>query len=80
MGYTVAKGSIIDVRDLPPELVKKVASLPAPESEVMTLREVEREQVQRALKLCKNNISQASRVLGITRKRLYRIMRTHGLD
>jgi two-component system response regulator HydG len=74
--FVLGRGSTIRRRDLPPEVLRGAR---AEGIEVRTLAEMERQEARRALELAGGNISQAARLLGITRKRLYRIARTHGL-
>ena len=45
----------------------------------LTLDEVERELIRRALKRCEGNVSEASKLLGLSRSALYRRLERHGL-
>jgi two-component system response regulator RegA len=45
----------------------------------LTLEDLERRAVERALALCDGNVSRAAQVLGLTRPALYRRMERHGL-
>ncbi|NOT34871.1 MAG: sigma-54-dependent Fis family transcriptional regulator [Candidatus Eisenbacteria bacterium] len=47
--------------------------------EQLTLDEVERELIRRALKRCDGNVSEAARALGLSRSALYRRLERHGL-
>jgi DNA-binding NtrC family response regulator len=47
--------------------------------EQMTLEEVERHFIQRALTRCEGQVSEAARVLGLSRSALYRRLQHHGL-
>jgi DNA-binding NtrC family response regulator len=45
----------------------------------LTLDEVERELIRRALKRCEGNVSEAAKLLGLSRSALYRRLERHGL-
>ena len=47
--------------------------------ERLTLDEVERELIRRALKRCDGNVSEAAKILGLSRSALYRRLERHGL-
>jgi DNA-binding NtrC family response regulator len=50
-----------------------------PELERLTLDEVERVLIQRALKKCDGNVSEAARLLGLSRSALYRRLERHAI-
>ena len=52
---------------------------PGPVSSSLTLDEVERELIRRALKRHDGNVSEAAKTLGLSRSALYRRLERHGL-
>ncbi|MDE0322452.1 MAG: sigma-54 dependent transcriptional regulator [Candidatus Poribacteria bacterium] len=68
---------------LPPYLVQQgsqtAISDPTDTTDILTLKETERRAIIQALKATKGNISEAARVLGISRNTLYRKMEEHNL-
>jgi DNA-binding NtrC family response regulator len=74
-GFALGKGPVLRVLDLPPHIVKASEGALAAAEGVTTLKESERILVEKAMKVSKGNKSKASRLLGITRKRLYNIIR-----
>lgn len=83
---TLARGTIISALDLPEKirlqednLVYTGNSAPAKES-ILSLREVERRTITEALKLCRGNVSEATRKLGIGRNTLYRKMKEYEIE
>ena len=59
------------------ELVRKLRDVMEQEAEVQTLDEVESEHIRRAVDRCDGNLSEAAKLLGITRQTLYnRLKRT----
>ena len=68
---------------LPPYLVQEgsqtAISDPTDTTDILTLKETERRAIIQALKATKGNISEAARVLGISRNTLYRKMEEHNL-
>jgi len=51
----------------------------APSFEEMTLDDAERELIRRALSRCSGNVTEAAKLLGVSRSALYRRMQRHGL-
>ncbi|MBW8040645.1 MAG: sigma-54-dependent Fis family transcriptional regulator [Planctomycetes bacterium] len=75
----------IDKSSLPayiPEYVTKADKRrqPVAEAGVSTLLEAERELLVRALKAADGNKTQAAQFLGVSRPRLYKMIRRHGID
>jgi DNA-binding NtrC family response regulator len=77
----LAENNLITLDDLPDSLVDTLAGQ-APDSggDPSQLREVERRHVQKILQQEKGNKVQAARVLGISRRALYRLIVKHGLE
>lgn len=75
-----AKNGVLDIEHLLP------ATTGAGEScvEILPLKEIikekEKEHILKALKSCGNNRTEASRILGISRKSLWEKMKTHGIE
>ena len=69
----------IGLKDLPEEITREAARPEPSLPPVMTLAQVERDAVRRALQSARGNVSKAARMLGITRKRLYRLARMYAL-
>ncbi|RMG47295.1 MAG: sigma-54-dependent Fis family transcriptional regulator [Acidobacteria bacterium] len=65
-------GPLIRARDLP-------LDPPAVENRIPTLEELEREHIERVLKLCGGNKLKAARLLGIPRGNLYRRLQRYGI-
>jgi DNA-binding NtrC family response regulator len=65
--------------DLPPELQAPPGGKPAPDSQVLPLREVERRHLLFALERAKGNRKRAAEWLGVTRRTLYRMAARHGI-
>jgi DNA-binding NtrC family response regulator len=80
-----AQGSVIDVESLPQQIARaaEAARFPTRQEEMIVLdeflAEVEAELIRRALIRSKGNKAKASRMLGMTRPRLYRRMVQLGL-
>jgi DNA-binding NtrC family response regulator len=74
----LAENNVIDVEDLP----DAIAGLEAPpgQADPRHLREVERQHVSSVLQQEKGNKVHAARVLGISRRSLYRLIEKHGLE
>ncbi len=66
-------------QDLPPELQAAPGGRPAPEAQVLPLREVERRHLLFALERAKGNRKRAAEWLGVTRRTLYRMAARHGI-
>ncbi|HSV56685.1 MAG TPA: sigma 54-interacting transcriptional regulator [Magnetospirillaceae bacterium] len=80
----VAKGYRITPTDLPPHVAAEARSPGASRtaclgSEVQNLERVERDEIERALRVCEGNISSCSKLLGISRNTLYRKMKRYAL-
>jgi transcriptional regulator with PAS, ATPase and Fis domain len=76
-----ARGDAIKATDLPEELLKNQKKrLPQNVSEKPpSLKELEYEAVVNALKLCKGNKSKTAKLLGISRKALYKRIREYSI-
>ncbi|HVE79925.1 MAG TPA: sigma-54 dependent transcriptional regulator [Gemmatimonadaceae bacterium] len=61
------------------DLVLRGGSSPAPRLEELTLEEVERVLIQKAIDRYAGNVSQAAKALGLSRSALYRRLTHHGL-
>ncbi len=72
----LAQGETIRAADL---ALRGTAPAAAPRFEEMTLEEVERVLIQKALARFDGNVSQAAKALGLSRSALYRRLSTHGL-
>ncbi len=79
-GLIVSDGPEIEVKDLPRSALR---AAPAPaaggESELMTLHELERAHIDRALRVHGGHRGKVARALGISERNLYRKLREHGL-
>ncbi len=75
----LARGSLVDVDDLPPEIGLAVAE-PVAAGEVRTLAQVEREYVASVLRAVGGNRAQAAAKLGIGTATLYRRLKQLGTD
>lgn len=77
----LAEGQLITVDDLPADMVS--SSIPddvvAENREVTNLESIERSHVLEVLERCEGNKAQAARMLGIHRRKLYRLMDRLGL-
>ena len=63
------KAGLIQVRDLPEEILAEKGRQPAG---VLSLEEMESRYIQQLMRECKGNQSQVARILGINRRTLYR--------
>jgi len=78
--FALGEGPVILPEHLPPEVLNGDAvERSGGAGGLSTLRESEAELLRRTLQACGWNKSDAARRLGIDRKRLYRMMRRHGL-
>ncbi len=75
----VQPGPIVGLSDLPLDLLREIDQAGA-RGVFMTLDELEREHIRRALELASGEKSTAARMLGIARPRLYRKLRKYQLD
>jgi transcriptional regulator of acetoin/glycerol metabolism len=71
----MARGTSLEAGDLG----LRVAATGAPSLEQMTLDEVERVLIQKALARHGGNVSDAAKTLGLSRSALYRRLERHGL-
>jgi DNA-binding NtrC family response regulator len=72
----LAQGPVVQVEDL---ALRAARGEGDGRLEQMTLEEVERHFIQRALARCAGQVSEAARVLGLSRSALYRRLQHHGL-
>jgi two-component system response regulator AtoC len=86
-GVALCRGERIGVRDLPPRITGQSASpsrpgLPGPASVRGSLRleEMERTFIQAALQQTEGNITEAAKLLGISRRTLHRKLKTYRLS
>jgi len=77
--YALGRHGRIELLELPASVRTSDTDAPAPRtaSSVYTLREAERTLVETALRAAKGNKSEAARLLGISRSRLYNFIRLH---
>ena len=76
----LAEGSIITVDDLPSEIANSILDDPLPLEVVETnLESIERNHVVEVMQKCQGNKAQAARMLGVHRRKLYRILDRLGL-
>jgi DNA-binding NtrC family response regulator len=79
----LADGTSITVRDLPLGLVQLSPTAPSREPTIKSngthLEDLERKHIQRVLEAEGCNKARAARALGISRRRLYRLLEKHGL-
>ena len=73
----LCQGKLITKICLPPELSQKPVE---PEKTMGTRREMEIELIKEALQKCRNNKSEAARMLQIDRKTLYNKLKNYGLE
>ena len=76
----LAENHVITVEDLPESVMMATASSEATAGDPRHLSEVERRHVQAVLHEEKGNKVHAARVLGISRRSLYRLIEKHHLD
>ncbi len=79
----LANGPLIQVRDLPPELVRAPHAMPSnqnTECRIVPLAEVERQVILNAVAELKGDKAQAARLLGIGKTTLYRRLRQYASD
>ena len=76
---TVQPGGVVQLADLPLELLREIERQDG-ESGFMTLDELERQHIRRALELASGEKATAARMLGIARPRLYRKLRKYRLE
>ncbi|NLI82961.1 MAG: sigma 54-interacting transcriptional regulator [Deltaproteobacteria bacterium] len=73
--FVLCKGSLIELRHLPPELRPEMLITP-PELEDLSLQSMEKRLIAQALSRCGGNRSRAARELGINASTLYRKIKT----
>jgi DNA-binding NtrC family response regulator len=73
-GVILASADTIALRDVPEELLSS-RSVPGPGNPLRTFKELETEALRFALQSCKGNKSKASKILGISRKAMYKRLR-----
>ncbi len=71
--------TVIHIEDLPDDLRRGLRGAPGPEH-VRLLADMEREQIDRALKAAGGNKAAAARLLGLDRKTLYRKLELYGIQ
>ncbi|OHB75094.1 MAG: hypothetical protein A2Z34_10425 [Planctomycetes bacterium RBG_16_59_8] len=76
--FAMSKGDVITLRDLPQQ-IRRASDRESPMDGILTLAAAEGRLVRRALAATGMNKSAAARMLGITRKRLYNLIRRHRL-
>ncbi len=74
----MARGATIGLEHLPPELVRTAAGAPDPTTS-LSLDAAERAQIRRALDSARGKRTEAARLLGLSRRTLYRKLEKHGL-
>ncbi len=74
----LAKGEIIEPRDLPPEL-RSDEQIGLTDHEIANLDRIERNHVRTILEKCAWNRYKAAKIMGISRSTLYSKIRKHGL-
>ncbi len=82
--FALSRAPAIDVEDLPAAVRNggahsEIGGPASPEDDVLTLAEVERRAIVAALARARGNKSEAARILGIDRQRLYRKLEKYGL-
>lgn len=73
----LGRKSIITTKDIPKYIMDTIGS--KIDEEVDTLENMERQLIHKAIKITRNNKSKTAKLLGITRKRLYRLMDKYNL-
>jgi DNA-binding NtrC family response regulator len=76
-GVLMGRGDRVQAQDLGLQIAAPAAARPSLED--MTLEEVERALIQKALARYNGNVSQAAQALGLSRSALYRRLEKHGL-
>ncbi len=77
--FALSDGNTIGLEDLPEEVRCGGRSAGAAASGIPTLAHSERMLVERAVKESGGNKAKAARILGVGRRRLYRLLKKHGL-
>jgi len=76
----LAEEHLITLDDLPETMQGMSLMAPAPSTDPLNLRELERQTVQAALQQAKGNKVHAAKALGISRRALYRVLEKYHLD
>jgi two-component system response regulator HydG len=71
----LATGDKITLKEIPEELLSFKRTMTTSNNPLKTFRELEMEALKDALQVCKGNKSKASRILGISRKAMYKRLR-----
>ena len=71
----LATGDKITLKEIPEELISFKRTTTSSNNQLKTFRELEMEALKDALQACKGNKSKASRILGISRKAMYKRLR-----
>jgi DNA-binding NtrC family response regulator len=77
--FVLGKGPTITVQDIPSYIVKSAKVYRPRRDFILSLDEVEKEAVKSALELTEGNKAETARLLKITRKRLYNLIKRHRL-
>jgi len=76
----ICKGKIVQIQDLPPDLVDlELCSYNRPGKTHLSLEELEKDYISHVLKLAKGSRTRAAEILGIERTSLWRKMKKFGL-
>ncbi len=78
--YIQAPGDTIKLQDLPPEYLEEEKELAAQVKIPSSLEELEKKYIMETLKYASGNCSLAARLLGISRRSLYRKLKKYGID
>ncbi len=83
--YIMTQTEYITLKDLPPEYIEENVSSPvlflsAQEEPQTTLAEMEKRYIMKVLQRTSGNRSQAARILGLSRRSLYRKMKKYGIS
>ena len=75
----LGRDTVIHIEDLPDDLRRTLHAAPGPDH-VRLLADVERDQIDRALRSVQGNKAAAARLLGLDRKTLYRKLELYGIQ
>jgi len=78
--FVLGTSNLITVEDLYHKIYEERQNLLGEEQPLLTFKEAEKKLLQKALALAENNKSRAAKMLGISRKSLYKKMKTYGLE
>jgi DNA-binding NtrC family response regulator len=76
----LAEENLITLDDLPESIVQSAPVAASPAANPLDLRDVERRHVQQVLQQAHNNKVNAAKLLGISRRALYRLIDKYGLE